>query len=113
MAGDVMEVSGRVTRVEKKLPSGVSYPSGLQDAPALFEITVMIQEVDGSEVERKITYMAYPPSPVDDVQRGRIRLRFHEGTIKAGYHIKARGTFDPQTNTIRVGVQDDFIETSS
>jgi hypothetical protein len=113
MAGDVMEASGRVTRVEKKLPSGEPYPSDLQGAPAMFEITAMIQEADGSEVERKITYIAYPPSPVGDAQRERIRLRFHEGTIKVGHHIKARGTFDSQTNTIRVGAQDDFIETSS
>jgi hypothetical protein len=111
MAGDVMEVSGRVTRIEKKLPSGEPYPPDLQGAPAMFEITVRLQAADGSEAERIVAYMAYPPSPVGDAQRERVRLRFHEGAIKPGHHIKARGTFDPQTNTIRVGAEGDFIET--
>ena len=79
----------------------------------MFEITAMVQEADGSEVERVITYIAYPPSPVGDAQKERIRLHFHEGTIKVRHHIKARGTFDPQTNTVRVGAPNDFIETSS
>jgi hypothetical protein len=108
-----MEVSGRVIRVDKKLPSGEPYPPNLHDAPAVFEITVMAHEPDGSRVVRIITYRGYPPGPAGDAQRERVRLRFHEGTIKVGHHIKARGTFEPQINTIRVGEQGDFIETSS
>jgi hypothetical protein len=111
VAGDAIEVSGRVTRVEKKLPSGERYPSDLQDAPAMFEITALVQEANGVEVERKITYIAYPPSPMSDAQRRRIRLSFHQGTIRVGHNITARGTFDVQSNAIRVGEEGDFIQT--
>jgi hypothetical protein len=112
MPGVVMEVSGHVTNVERTLPSGDPYPPDLRDAPAVYRITALVRESDGSKVERIISYTAYPPSPVADAQREKIRLSFHERTVRVGHQIWARGTLNPQTNTITVADQGDFIETS-
>lgn len=108
-----MEFSGRVTHVEKTLPSGDPYPPNLLDAPAVFNITATGRQPDGSEAEAIISYTAYTVGPIAEEQRGRIRLSFHEGTIKVGHEIKTRGTFDSATGVITVADQGDFIETSS
>jgi hypothetical protein len=56
--------------------------------------------------------MAYPPSPIGDAQRERITLTFHDGSVKPGQSIRAKGTLDSQSNSIRVGDEGDFIITS-
>ena len=108
-----MEISGRVTNVQKTLPSGDPYPSGLRDAPAVFRITVTARQPDGSEDEHSISYTAYTIGPIAEEQRGKIRLSFHEGRIKVGHQIRASGMVDAATGGITVAEQGDFIETSS
>lgn len=82
-------------------------PEGLQDAPRKF---VCIVETDeGSTVN--LTYTAYPPSPVGDVQREKVRLDFHAGSILKGDYLRAAGNFDAITNTIIVVNEGHFIET--
>ena len=97
----VTTVSGYV------IDGGDTTPEGLTDAPRKF--VYKIQKEDGSFVY--VTYTAYPPSPFGDSQRNRIGLDFHAGTILIGDYLKARGSYDRDTNTLIVAVEGDYIET--
>lgn len=86
---------------------GDTTPQGLTDAPRKFVYN--IQTDDGSFVT--VAYTAYPPSPVGDREAKKIRLNFHAGTILVGDYLKARGTYDGNTNTLMVAEEGDYIET--
>lgn len=82
-------------------------PEGLLDAPRKIICTVETDE--GSQV--RVMYTAYPPSPVGDAQRGKVRLDFHAGSILAGDYLRAGGSFDEAMNTLIVSEEGHFIET--
>ena len=98
---DVNTVSGYV------IGGGDTSPDGLLDDPRVFEFE--IRRDNGSIV--KITYTAYPPSPIGDKQREKIRLDFHAGTILVGDYLKAHGSYDENTNVLVVAKEGDYIET--
>lgn len=93
------EISGTITE------GGDTTPPDLQDAPRKFVYTVKTD--DGQSVT--LTYTAFPPSPNPSAKK--IRLTFHAGQILIGDYVKARGTFDPQTKTLVVAEEGDYIET--
>ena len=97
-----MLISGRV------IAGGDTTPEGLLDAPRRF--VYQAETDDGSIVN--LTYTAFPPSPFGDQQREKIRLVFHAGKISLGDRIKACGSYDPETDTLTVAQEGDFIETS-
>lgn len=97
-----MIISGRV------ISGGDTTPEGLLDAPRKF--VYQIEKEDGSVVN--LTYTAFPPSPFGDRQLKKITLTLHEGRISIGHHVKASGSYDPETNTLTVAQEGDFIETS-
>jgi len=94
-------ISGYVTG------GGDTTPEGLLDAPRKFIYTV--KSDDGAIVQ--VSYIAYPPSPVGDSQRKKIRLNYHAGEILIGDYIKASGTYDKSTNTLIIAEEGDFIQT--
>jgi hypothetical protein len=95
----VYEISGTITA------GGDTTPPDLQDAPRKFAYTVQTDE--GQSVT--LTYTAYPPLP--NQAKKKIKLTFHAGEILIGDYVKARGTFDPQTKTLVVAEEGDYIET--
>lgn len=97
-----MIISGRV------IGGGDTTPEGLLDSPRRF--VYQIETDDGSAVN--LTYTAFPPSPFGDQQMQKISLVLHGGRISLGHYIKARGSYDPRTNTLTVAQEGDFIETS-
>ena len=97
-----MIITGRV------ISGGDTTPEGLLDAPRRF--VYQIETDDGSVVN--LTYTAFPPSPFGDRQMHRITLDLHEGRISIGHYIKASGSYDPETKTLTVAQEGDFIETS-
>lgn len=97
-----MNISGRL------IGGGDTTPEGLLDAPRRF--VYQIETDDGSVVN--LTYTAFPPSPFGDRQMHRIKLVLHEGRISIGHYIKASGGYDPETKTLTVAQEGDFIETS-
>jgi hypothetical protein len=82
-------------------------PEGLLDAPRKFVYKVEMD--NGSFVD--VTYTAYPPGPVSEREGEKIRLNFHAGTILIGDYLKARGSYDPNTNTLIIAKEGDYIET--
>ncbi len=94
--------------VGKVIEGGDTTPAdGPQDAPRTF--AYKIQKEDGTII--KITYTAYPPSPAGDEARNKITLSYYDGEPEAGDYMKAYGTFDVTTGTIKVSDQGDFIKT--
>ena len=88
------------------LGGGDQTPEGLLDAPREFIFQVRLET--GEEIN--VTYTAYPPSPAMDEVPGP-RLTFHAGQINVGDTMIARGTYDAESNTLTVALEDDFIET--
>jgi hypothetical protein len=112
---DIPSVSGMDTP-EAEISAAVSgyvvgggdkTPEGLADAPRRFVYD--LQTDDGSFMA--VAYIAYPPSPVGDREAKKIRLDFHAGTILVGDYLKARGSYDRNTNTLMVAEEGDYIET--
>ena len=64
-----------------------------------------------TETTIKVSYTAFPPSPVGDSKRNKITLEFAGGSIKIGDRISALGRIDKETNTIVVAEQGDYIKT--
>ena len=99
--GTATTISGYV------VSGGDTTPEGLTDAPRKFVFKV--ERDDGSFVS--VSYTAYPPRPAE-VQAGKnVRLDFHSGTIQIGDYLKARGTYDKDTNTLVVANEGNYIET--
>ena len=82
-------------------------PEGLLDSPRKFVYKIKID--DGLFID--VAYTSYPPSPVGDRKRNKIRLSFHKGTIRIGDYLKARGTYNKKTNVLTVAKEGDYIET--
>lgn len=82
-------------------------PEGLFDAPRKFVYKVEMD--NGSFVD--VTYTAYPPSPFLDREGKKIRLNFHAGTLLIGDYLKAHGSYEPNTNTLIIAKEGDYIET--
>jgi hypothetical protein len=82
-------------------------PDGPKDAPRVFAYRV--QKADGTVVT--VSYTAYPPSPVGDTARAKITLDFHGGEVRVGDIMEASGTLDPNTATIVIAAQGDYIKT--
>ena len=82
-------------------------PDGPTDAPRVFVYEV--KRDDGTTV--KVSYTAYPPSPVGDANRNKITLDISEGLINIGDEMEALGRLDKETNTIVVADQGDYIRT--
>jgi pimeloyl-ACP methyl ester carboxylesterase len=84
-------------------------PGGPLDVPRVFVYEVKTN--DGTTV--KVSYNAYPPSPVGDAYRSKVTLEFAGGSIAVGDRIEALGRFDAETNTIQIAEQGDYIKTFS
>ncbi len=84
-------------------------PGGPADAPRLFVYD--IKRDDGGTV--RVSYTAYPPSPVGDANRQKITLEFAGGSIRIGDRLEALGRIDKETNTIVVADKGDYIKTSA
>jgi hypothetical protein len=82
-------------------------PGGPVDAPRVFIYEV--KRDDGTIV--KVSYTAYPPSPVGNANRNKITLEFAGGSIKIGDRLEALGRIDKEINTIMVADQGDYIKT--
>ncbi|HSW58933.1 MAG TPA: alpha/beta fold hydrolase [Dehalococcoidales bacterium] len=82
-------------------------PGGPVDAPRIFLYEV--KRTDGTIV--KVSYTAYPPSPVGNANRAKITLEFYESVINIGDKMEALGRIDKQANTIVVATQGDYIRT--
>ena len=80
---------------------------GPTDAPRLF--VYEIQADDGTII--KVSYTAYPPSPVDDANQDKFTLEVAGGTINIGDKMEVLGKIDKETNTIVVADQGDYIRT--
>lgn len=87
---------------------GDTTPQGLFDAPRKF--VYKVKTANGSNLD--VTYTAYPPSPVGDQERKKIRLSFHAGSVLIGDYLQARGSFVKSTNVLTVADEGDYIETS-
>jgi len=87
---------------------GDTTPQGLFDAPRKF--VYKIKTDTGSIID--VTYTAYPPSPVGDQERKKIRLSFHAGSVLIGDYLQARGSFAKSANVLTVADEGDYIETS-
>ena len=86
---------------------GDTTPKGLSDAPRKFVYNV--EKEDKSFIY--VAYTAYPPSPVGGGEKNKIGLNFHAGMILTGDYLKARGSYDKDTNTLIVAAEGDYIET--
>lgn len=86
---------------------GDTSPDGLFEARRVF--VYEIRRDDGSMA--KVTYTAYPPSPVGDKLREKIRHDFHAGKVLVGDYLKAHGSYDENTNTLLVAKEGDYIKT--
>jgi pimeloyl-ACP methyl ester carboxylesterase len=82
-------------------------PDGPVDVPRVFVYEV--NRDDGTTV--KVSYTAYPPSPVGDANRNKITLDFAGGAINIGDRMEALGRIDKETNTIVVSDEGDYIKT--
>ena len=82
-------------------------PDGPTDAPRVFVYEV--KREDGTTV--KVSYTAYPPSPVGDANRDKITLEFSGGSINIGDRMEVLGRLDKESNTIFVAEQGDYIKT--
>ncbi len=82
-------------------------PGGPVDAPRVFVYEV--KKSDGSTV--KVSYTAYPPSPVGNANRAKITLEFSGGTVQIGDRMEALGRIDKETNTVVIADQGDYIKT--
>jgi hypothetical protein len=87
------------------LEGGDTSPPDLLDAPRIFSYTVQTDE--GLSIT--LTYTAYPPSP--NQEKKKIKLSFHAGGILIGDYVRAQGTYDPETKTLVVAEEGDYIET--
>lgn len=87
---------------------GDTTPQGLFDAPRKFVYKVKTD--NGSSID--VTYTAYPPSPVGDQERKKIRLSFHAGSVLIGDYLQARGSFVKSSSVLTVADEGDYIETS-
>jgi hypothetical protein len=85
----------------------IASPDGPTDAPRVFIYEV--KRDDGTIA--KVSYTAYPPSPVGDVNRNKITLDISGGSINIGDRMEALGRLDKETNTIVVADQGDYIRT--
>jgi hypothetical protein len=101
-------ISGRV------VGGGDTTPAGLLDAPRKFVYEIATDENSSiKESPIYMTYTAFPPSPIGDAQRKKIKLDFHEGRILSGHYIRAGGSYNPTTKTLDVAEEGDFIEAFS
>jgi hypothetical protein len=80
---------------------------GPTGAPRIFVYEV--KRDDGTTV--KVSYTAYPPSPIGDANRSKITLDISEGSINIGDRMEALGRLDTENNTIVVAGQGDYIRT--
>jgi len=96
-------ISGQV------VSGGDTTPEGFYDIPR--EFIYQVKQDSGTIV--KVTYIAYPPSPLAYQERKKIRLSFYSGSIKTGDYLKAYGSFDENTQTLTVTDEGDYIETST
>lgn len=87
---------------------GDTTSQGLFDVPRKFVYKVKTD--NGSSFD--VTYTAYPPSPVGDQERKKIRLSFHVGSVLIGDYLQARGSFVKSANVLTVADEGDYIETS-
>ena len=87
---------------------GDTTPQGLFDVPRKF--VYKIKTDTGSIID--VTYTAYPPSPVGDQERKKIRLSFHAGSVLIGDYLQARGSFNKSANVLTITDEGDYIETS-
>lgn len=100
LSSGVQEVSGLI------LSGGDQTPQGLLDAPRTFIYQVRLDS--GEEIN--ISYIAYPPSPVNESKPSPM-LTLNDGEIKIGDYIIAKGLYDLATRTLTVALETDFIET--
>jgi hypothetical protein len=82
--------------------------NGPLDTPHRF--VYKIERNDGTIIN--VAYTGYPPSPVGEAQKNKIRLDFYAGSIKIGDKLEACGTLDEATNTVIVANLGDYIRTS-
>ena len=102
LSAGVQEVHGVV------LSGGDQTAEGLLDTPRTFAYKV---QLDSGEIIT-VTYTAFPPRPVGETEPAP-RLEFQDGMINPGDRLSARGTYDPETTTLTVEAETDFIETFS
>ena len=81
---------------------------GPLDVPHTFTIKILKKDSTFTYV----SYTAYPPSPVGDAAKEKISLDFHNGLIRTGDFMEARGVLNKDTNTINVRDQGDYIRTA-
>ena len=86
---------------------GDTTPEMLMDTPRKY--VYVIKKYDGSSIN--ITYTAYPPSPIGDKERNKIRLSYYNGTIGIGDYLIAQGSYDKESNTLIIAKEGDYIET--
>ena len=87
------------------LGGGDTTPAGLMDAPRTFVYQVELE--DGQQIS--VSFTSYPPSPA--VAGGPpYRLTIHTSEIQAGNYIIAHGSYDPNTQTLVVAEEGDFLE---
>lgn len=90
------------------LGGGDQTPEGLMDTPRVFIYQVRLDA--GEEIN--VTYTAFPPGPAgQDLPSP--KLVFNNGAVTKGEYLVAKGTYDPETKTLTVATETDFIETYS
>jgi uncharacterized protein len=89
------------------ISGGADLSDGPQDAPGV--IVYEVKKDNGAII--KVSYTAYPPSPVGDANRAKIRLDFAGGAIKIGDTMEVSGRMDNEKDTINVAEQGDYIRT--
>lgn len=102
------ERSTKQTIVGRVIGGGDTTPEGVFDTPRKFVYDV--EKSTGEVIQ--VMYTAYPPSPVGDRERAKIRLSFHSGRVETGDYLKAHGSFDEGSKSLSVADAGDYIETS-
>ncbi len=103
LAKNPIQVSGTVISGGDTTPA-----NGPVDAPRTF--TYKIDRTDGPSV--LVSYIAYPPSPAGDMAGRKIHLSFRGGSVQVGDFLSAQGTYDPDSNTVMVENENDYIYTT-
>lgn len=98
-AGD-QEIRGVV------LEGGDQTPEGLFDVPRtyIYQIRLETDEII------LLSYIAYPDTPSGENREEPI-LDFENGVIEVGDYLIAKGTYDPESNTLFVEKETDYIKT--
>jgi hypothetical protein len=89
------------------ISGGDTTPEGLLDAPRTF---VYQLEKDDHPIVN-VSYTAYPPSPAGDVNNAKITLNLYNSGIKVGDYLIASGNYNPETNTVVVANEGNYITT--